>query len=107
MTLSEQRQIRRDTLRERVAICAELANGTPDSWIVWCDLNDESAALAKAISGAVEVKGSDSVEHKERAMMGFVDGTYRVIVTKPSIAGHGMNLAALRERRILRHQPFV
>ena len=43
------------------------------------------------IQGAVEVKGSDTMEHKENAMTGFAAGTVRVLVTKPSIAGFGMN----------------
>jgi hypothetical protein len=48
--------------------------------------------LAKSIDGAIEVTGSDSEDHKIDAMMGFVDGRYRVMVSKPSIAGHGLNL---------------
>jgi hypothetical protein len=47
--------------------------------------------LRKAIPDAVEVKGSDTNKHKINAMMGFSDGTHRVLVTKPSIAGFGMN----------------
>lgn len=92
VTLHEQRQARRDTLDDRVSACAALVNAEPDEpWVVWCDLNDESAALAAAIAGAVEVKGADSNDHKESAMLGFADGAHRVIVTKPTIAGFGMN----------------
>lgn len=90
-TLSERQKARKGTTTERVKKCAELANGNNESWLVWCNLNDESAALAKAINGAVEVKGSDSNEHKEKAMMDFSEGKIRVLVTKPSIAGFGMN----------------
>jgi hypothetical protein len=59
--------------------------------LVWCDLNRESELLTKAIPGAVEIKGSDSPEHKEKAMLDFASGEIRVLVTKPSIAGFGMN----------------
>lgn len=90
-TLQERQQARRESLHERVALTAAHVVESDQPWVVWCDLNVESMALTKAIPGAVEVKGSDSVEHKERALAGFADGTYRVIVTKPSIAGFGLN----------------
>lgn len=89
--LEEQRAARRASLADRVAAAAELVNGSNEPWLVWCDLNDESDALKRAIPDAVEVKGSDSAEWKEEAMLGFSAGQYRVLVTKPSIAGFGMN----------------
>jgi len=90
--LLEHRQARKSSLAMRVARAAEIVAAEPDeTWLVWCDLNDESAALTKAIPGAVEVKGSDSVEHKETALAGFSDGAIRVLVSKPSIAGWGLN----------------
>ena len=89
--LEEQRAARRASLTTRVAAAAELVNNSSEPWLVWCDLNDESAALAKAIPGAVEVVGSDSAEFKTAAMMGFSAGEHRVLVSKPSICGWGMN----------------
>lgn len=90
-TLQEQRQASRASIEDRVAQAASLVNVSNEPWVVWCNLNDESASLVKAIPDAIEVKGSDSIEHKEDALFGFSDGRYRVIVTKPSIAGFGMN----------------
>ena len=55
------------------------------------DLNDESDMLRKLIPGAVEVKGSDKDDHRRDAMMGFAEGRYRVLVSKPRICGFGMN----------------
>lgn len=89
--LEEQRAARRASLGDRVTAAAELVNASNEPWLVWCDLNDESTALAKAIPDAIEVQGSDTAEHKEDAMLGFSEGRYRVLVTKPSIAGFGMN----------------
>ena len=89
--LSEQRQARRDSLEERVKICADMVNPSKEPWMVWCDLNAESEALKKAIPGAVEVKGSDSAKHKEWAMLAFATGEIRVLISKPSICGFGMN----------------
>jgi hypothetical protein len=90
-TLQEQREAARQTLPERVKACAELANDSREPFLVWCNLNAESEALKRAIPDAIEVKGSDTTEHKERAAMGFADGTYRVLVSKASIFGFGLN----------------
>jgi hypothetical protein len=90
-SLQERRQARRCSLDARVARCAELVNATDRPFLVWCDLNDESAALTKAIPGAVEVRGADSPEHKTDSLLGFAEGHIRVLVSKPSIAGFGMN----------------
>ena len=90
-TLQERLRARRDTIAERVEHCAAVANATGEPFLVWCNLNDESAQIKAAIKGAVEVKGSDTNAHKEKAMMGFTAGDVRCLVTKPSIAGFGMN----------------
>lgn len=90
-TLQERIKARRDSTDARVLACAELVNRTPGYWIVWCNLNDESAMLTKAIKGAVEVKGSDKPEVKEARLHGFARGEFRVLVSKPTIAGFGMN----------------
>jgi hypothetical protein len=90
-TLTEQRETRRASLSVRVSEVAALVNRSSDVWVVWCELNAESSALAKAIPGAVEVCGSDANEKKEAALTDFAEGRARVLVTKPSIAGFGMN----------------
>ncbi len=91
-TLSERRKARQETRDDRVKAAAALVAAEPDEqWLMWCDLNAESEQLAALIPGAVEVRGSDSQEHKERALLGFADGSVRVLVSKPSICGHGMN----------------
>jgi hypothetical protein len=91
--LSAQRASRRSSLDARVAKCAEVVATAPDQpWLVWCDLNSESEGLTKAIPGAVEVKGSDDPEDKESALADFIEGNARVLVTKPSIAGYGLNM---------------
>lgn len=90
-TMMERRQARRESISERVGIVADLVNDSTDAWVVWCDLNAESEALARAIPDAVEVRGSDHPDDKEAALLAFTRGDARVIVTKPSIAGWGLN----------------
>ena len=90
-TLQERQGARRVTIEDRAKACANIVNATSEQCLVWCDLNDESAMLTRLIPGAVEVKGSDSEEHKERSLLGFSRGDIRVMVTKGKIAGFGMN----------------
>ena len=90
-TLQERQSARRNTTEDRAVVAAEMVNGSDEQWLVWCDRNDESAMLSKLITDAVEVKGADTNQHKIDAMTGFQRGEIRVLVTKPSIAGYGMN----------------
>lgn len=90
ITLGERLAARRDSISQRVARAVELTPAE-EPFVWWCNLNAESEALAKAIPGAVEVRGSDKEEDKERKLKDFSEGRIRVLVTKPSIAGFGMN----------------
>ena len=90
-TLLERRSARRNSLLDRVNRAAEIANATKEQVLVWCDLNSESKALTEAIRDAVEVEGSMSLEEKEKGITGFLTGENRVLVSKPSIAGFGIN----------------
>lgn len=91
-TLRERQISRMNSTEDRVRICADMINNSDEQWLVWCDLNRESNLLTKSINDAVEVKGADAIEHKEQALLAFSDGSIRVLVTKPSIAGFGLNL---------------
>jgi len=90
-TLSERRDARRLSIEDRVRDCASIVNADSEPWVVWCDLNAESESLTAAIHGAVEIRGSDETEDKEKALADFAAGRIRVLVTKPSIAGFGLN----------------
>lgn len=82
--------VRRETLDARVEQAAKLA-ATGGQWIIWCGLNDEANALAKLIPDSVNVEGSWDPSDKAEALEQFQDGAVRVLITKPSIAGFGMN----------------
>lgn len=88
-TLKDRREARKSSIGKKADFISSIVNG--ESWIVWCDLNAESEAIAKAIPGAVEITGSDKNEFKEKSMLAFADGKIQHLVTKPKIAGHGMN----------------
>lgn len=91
-TLEERRAARKASLPARVAKVAEIvAQDDDEQWLVWCDLNAESEALTDAIKQATEVKGADKPSDKEANLIGFTDGAVHHLVSKPSIAGWGMN----------------
>jgi len=85
-------QVRRATLDARVKKVAELVANEPDEpWILWAGLNDEADMLARLIPGAVNVHGSMTPENKAELLLGFADGTIRVLISKVSIASFGLN----------------
>jgi len=90
--LAEQRSDLRRTIAERCDMAADLINAHDRPAVAWCNLNEEGNRLAKSIRGAVEVSGQDTEEHKESTFLGFVRGDIRVLVTKPTIGGFGLNL---------------
>jgi superfamily II DNA or RNA helicase len=81
---------KRATMGDRVAKAVELSQ-TGDYCLIWCESNAESEALRKAIPDCVEVIGSDDQDEKEAKLDAFSRGEVRVMVTKPSIAGFGLN----------------
>lgn len=83
--------VRRNTHKERAVKAAEIAKSTMGQVIVWTGIHEESELVTKLIPDAVEVEGSDSMEFKEKAIFGFIEGKHRVLVTKVKIAGMGMN----------------
>jgi superfamily II DNA or RNA helicase len=80
------------TFLERVTRATDIASEHRGYVIVWCERDDESAALTEAIKGAVEVKGSMPIDAKEAALDSFASGHAAVLVTKPKLAGFGLNL---------------
>lgn len=90
-TLMDRRDARRSSLVERVRACAQMVNADRRPWVVWCDLNAEGDALTAAIDGAVQIAGADDADVKEQRLHDFANGKIRVLVSKPSICGFGLN----------------
>lgn len=74
-------------------ICEKIMAETSEPWIVWCETNDEADALVARLPKdcTVEVRGQHSADEKERKLISFSQGESRIIITKPSIAGFGLN----------------
>jgi hypothetical protein len=83
---------KRLTAEARAAEIADRVNEERgEAWIVWCDTDYEADALMQRIPGAVEVRGSMTDTVKEERLVGFSEGNIRVLISKPSIAGFGLN----------------
>jgi predicted house-cleaning NTP pyrophosphatase (Maf/HAM1 superfamily) len=83
---------KRLTAEARARMTAEVVISEPhEPWVVWCDTDYEADELVKVLPGFVEVRGSMSAERKEAALMGFSNGSIRGLITKPDIAGFGLN----------------
>lgn len=90
--LDEQRQDLRNTINERCEMAADLVNAHDRPAVVWCNLNEEGDRLTRNIRGGVQVSGKDHEERKEEVFNAFIRGDIRVLVTKPTIGGFGLNL---------------
>lgn len=93
-TLSERLRARRDTVETRVRAIADIVAREPkEPWVVWCHLNAEADLSERLLPYAAQVAGKDAVDTKVARLMGFKTGRPLHLVSKPSIAGHGMHWA--------------
>lgn len=90
VNMIEQREEEGRTVKERCGAAAALLATAPIA-VAWCQRNVEGDLLTKLIPGAAQLTGSDSPEKKEELIEAFGKGQIRVLVTKPSIAGWGLN----------------
>ncbi len=89
--ITQRSEVRRATIDAKAAEVARLANESTEQWIIWHGLNDEGYMLRDMVPDGVLVEGSQSLDEKIAALEAFQDGSIRVLITKPSIAGFGMN----------------
>lgn len=83
-------KVRKATMAARVERAADLLDHDRQA-IAWCGLNDEAEAVTFHVDGAANLTGSMSPERKVELIEAFKAGEIRVLVTKPSIAGMGLN----------------
>lgn len=83
---------------ERMSEAISLVNSSNENFIIWIKQNEEGEYLKKLIPDAVEVKGSDSPEFKEKALLGFANNEFRVLITKTKIAQFGLNFQNCRNQ---------
>lgn len=82
--------VKRQTAEARAEAVAALVP-REGACLIWADTDYETDALRAAIPEAIEVRGSMPAEMKERNLTAFALGEARILITKPSLAGFGMN----------------
>jgi DNA modification methylase len=87
------------TKKERLDEVVSIVNSRPDeNFIIWIKQNEEGEMLKKLLPEAVEVKGSDSNEWKEKHLLGFANNEFRILISKTKIASFGMNYQNCRNQ---------
>jgi len=95
LSATDMHTVKRETADERAKVAAALVDAEPaEPWVLWCDTNYEADAIMAALKpfdSVAEVRGSHTTEQKESAIAAFSDGSVRILVTKPSVCGFGLN----------------
>lgn len=89
--VGDRAKVRQTTIEDRLSVLQTIVNGSDEQWIIWTGLQRESTMVTDAIPGAVQVCGTDSIDHKVNAFEAFQDGQVHILVTKGRIGGFGMN----------------
>lgn len=92
---------KRETMVDRIAKAREIVEANPnDSFILWHDLESERHEIKKQIPEAVEVYGSLDLDKREERIVGFSEGEFRLLATKPQLSGSGCNFQKHCHREI-------
>lgn len=84
---------KRTSLQHRVSKMKEIIDNDPDSnFIIWHDLENERHEIQRVLGkDCKSVYGSQDLEEREDYIIGFSEGKYKYLSTKPVIAGSGCN----------------
>ncbi len=83
---------KRLTSEARAAKLAEIVAAEPNEpWVIWVETDYDADAVRAVIPEAVEVRGSMPIEKKEERLQAFARGEIRILLSKPSICGFGLN----------------
>lgn len=92
MSATSLHDVKRQTVSARADVIAGVVAAEPEEpWLIWCDTDYEADALKSAIAGAIEVRGSHDADIKEERLAAFGSGEARILITKPTVAGFGLD----------------
>lgn len=108
--LKQAAESKRASITARVAKAAEIIEAgraladdrdvEANRWIIWHDLEAERHAIQKAIPWAKSVWGSQPLDEREDLIVGFGNGEFPILSTKPVIAGSGCNFQRFCHRAV-------
>ena len=88
-SIHQEKRLTKDARAEKAA--ALIAAEPGEAWVVWCDTDYDADALKALMPTINEVRGSMSIDVKEDRLTAFSSGESKTILTKPTIAGYGLN----------------
>lgn len=83
---------------ERLSEVIDIVNNSDENFIIWVKQNEEADYLLSKIPDAIEVRGNDHPEQKEKKLIGFAKDEFRVLITKTKIAQYGLNYQNCRNQ---------
>jgi len=99
--IEDRMQIRKETISVKADKIAEFINNSNEQAIIWCGLNLESDIMKKLVNDSVNLQGSDNDIDKMQKINDFKNGKIKVLITKPKIAGFGLNFQNCRNVHFL------
>lgn len=93
----------KETATERMTEVANIVNieKPNETFLIWINRDIEGEILRKLIPEAIEVKGSDKNEDKEKNLLGFANNEFRVLITKKKIAQFGLNFQYVKNANMI------
>jgi DNA modification methylase len=84
-------KVKRESLADRINEVKRIVATIPtnEPILIWCDTDYEADALVEELPEAVEVRGG--TKDKESKLLRFASNEFSILITKPSIAGFGLN----------------
>jgi DNA modification methylase len=83
---------------DRIEEVAKIVNDSTENFIIWIKQDEEGDLIKKMIPDAIEVGGGMPPDVKEKKLLGFARGEFRVLVTKTKIAQFGLNYQNCRNQ---------
>lgn len=92
ISATDAKKVRRATILSRSELAISQITSSAEQYLVWTGLNDEAATLHKSIPNSFDLHGALKPDVKVQAIQDFVQGNTRVLITKSSIVGMGVNM---------------
>lgn len=92
LSFSDLRKERKKSIKERVNYANDIITKKKlKNCLIWVELNDEGKEAKNQIKDSKEISGSTKSELKIQYMSDFSKNKLKFLITKPKIAGFGMN----------------
>lgn len=92
LSATELHREQRRTAAARAVRVRDVVRREPDEpWVIWVNTDYEADAIRAELPEIVELSGRDDEAAKLAKLRGFVDGSVRILLTKPKLGGFGLN----------------